>query len=77
MNYIHILQRGNAEKDAMIDALQDGLTDLFNYVLSGKFDLDPYVHKSDIMLRIGEIRHHALDMAIQTRENWSPDAKTP
>ena len=62
-NYIQRLQDENKGLLARDKAIGEGMVDLELYLLSGKFKcgdvLDGYVHISDILHRIGEIRDNA------------------
>jgi len=56
MNYIHKLQEEVQEKDQELKAVQDGLANLREYLLSGKFrcgdSLDGYVNVQDVLNRM-------------------------
>ena len=56
MNYIHSLQATVAEKNREVQALRDGLADLYSYVTSAKYATDTNVNAADIVLRIREVQ---------------------
>jgi len=54
MNYIKQLQKEAKERQAEIIELRNTFTDIKVYLDSSKYSADPYVNKSDIILRINE-----------------------
>lgn len=47
-----------ADTQRVLAETETRLTDLLLYVKSSKFDVNPYVHKNDIILRTTEILNH-------------------
>lgn len=54
MNYIKQLQKTVEEQKREIAALREMVTHIKVYLDSSKYSQDPYVNKSDIILRLNE-----------------------
>ena len=59
-NHIHRLQDELVSKDAEIDGLREGLSDLIAYLTSDKFASDTSVNVTDVLLRLREAENLAL-----------------
>ena len=63
MNYIKKLEAEKKTLDAQVEALRDMIHDLSIYMHSPKFSADPYVNKSDVLLRITQGLQYVEEVA--------------
>jgi hypothetical protein len=61
MNYIQRLKSDNEDMRSQILFMYDWLNDLERYLMLPKFELDPTVQKTDILLRMEECAKGLLD----------------
>jgi|WetSurMetagenome_2_1015567.scaffolds.fasta_scaffold899322_2 hypothetical protein len=56
MRYINLLKSKAEQLEDTIEDIEQALQELLCYVESDKFSKDPYVNKTDIILRVHEIK---------------------
>lgn len=79
MNYIKRLKKEGREKDAKIEALENGLRGLLSYIDSEKFrtgELRGYVNVADITLRVRETFSAAEEATEEAVRKFEEDEAT-